>query len=189
MGLCYVKLPDSIHRSLINISAVARDYFHLDESEKKKQLRNTDGEGYTNHQDLRGEHMQRYIFQGNQPPMPLLTINDEMLMVSNFLEKNIAFPLLKQMLGFILLGEAFNSAMHNAKAALSLIYYPRCEEKSEIRLREHVDTVPLTLLFINENGLEAEIGGRWYPIVSKCGYIVINIGKALEIMTGGEYRA
>lgn len=79
--------------------------------------------------------------------------------------------------------------MQNAKASLSLIYYLLCQDNSERRLIEHVDSVPITLLFKNEEGLEIEIDSSWHAVALKENYIIVNIGKALQIMSGGQYRA
>lgn len=100
-GFCYVRLPQDIYQVLKKVSTIARGYFQLDDSEKRKCQRNKSGEGYMDHQDKGDEYIQRYIFLGSKPPVPLLSVSNEMQLVRNFLENNIALPLLKQLFEFV----------------------------------------------------------------------------------------
>lgn len=188
-GFCYVRVPQEVCDAAEKISHIAREFFHLSESEKKENARSSSGEGYMNHLDRGDEIIQRYIFLGNEPPEPMRQCFKEMLLVRRFFKENIALPLLKQLFFFVQLEEYFDEALQAASATLSLIYYPPHQTVFDQRLIEHVDAVPLTVLFISEEGLEVEIDQQWYRVDPRFGYVIVNIGKTLEHMTGGEYQA
>lgn len=76
----------------------------------------------------------------------------------------------------------------NPDYTLSFIYYP-VSDMPEKRLQEHKDTVMITILWAPDEGVEANIDGKWYPVTPKPGYVVVNFGNALELMTGKQYCA
>ncbi len=55
-------------------------------------------------------------------------------------------------------------------------------EKKCLGVMPHKDSGFMTLLYINKPGLLAQIKGEWIPIVPLEGYLVVNLGKAFELL-------
>jgi isopenicillin N synthase-like dioxygenase len=57
-----------------------------------------------------------------------------------------------------------------------------------IGLKPHRDFGYLSLLFINKEGLYAKIDGTWISIAPKPGYLIVNFGKAFEILVNDSSK-
>ncbi len=55
-------------------------------------------------------------------------------------------------------------------------------EKETIGYPAHYDIGYVSLLFITKKGLYARINGNWRPMLPKPGYVVVNFGKAFELL-------
>lgn len=55
-------------------------------------------------------------------------------------------------------------------------------EKECLGVMPHKDSGFLTLLYINKPGLLAQIDGKWLPIAPLKGCLVVNLGKAFELL-------
>ncbi|MDH6575312.1 2OG-Fe(II) oxygenase family protein [Kitasatospora sp. MAP5-34] len=56
-------------------------------------------------------------------------------------------------------------------------------ERRQLGCAPHQDTGFVTLLYIEQDGLESHIDGEWTPIDPAPGYFVINFGGAFEVLT------
>ena len=56
-------------------------------------------------------------------------------------------------------------------------------ERDQLGCAPHKDTGFVTVLYIEQNGLEARVGDEWAGIDAEPGYFVINFGGAFELLT------
>ncbi|KAK3157120.1 hypothetical protein QOZ80_2AG0116440 [Eleusine coracana subsp. coracana] len=71
-------------------------------------------------------------------------------------------------------------------------HYPPCRQSDKVLgLTSHTDAVGMTfLLHVNDvDGLQIKKDGKWFPVQSISGALVINIGDILEIVTNGKYKS
>lgn len=61
-------------------------------------------------------------------------------------------------------------------------------ERDQVGCAPHKDTGFITVLYIEEDGLEASVGGRWVPVPAVPGYFIINFGASFEILTRRSAR-
>lgn len=61
-------------------------------------------------------------------------------------------------------------------------------EREQLGCAPHKDTGFVTVLYIERDGLEASIGGKWVPIDPVQGHFVVNFGASLEILTARSCR-
>ena len=55
-------------------------------------------------------------------------------------------------------------------------------EKETVGYPAHYDVGYVSLVFITKKGLYAKINDTWHPILPKPGYVVVNFGKAFELL-------
>tara|TARA_R110000868_G_scaffold8205_3_gene42554 strand:- start:144922 stop:145698 length:777 start_codon:yes stop_codon:yes gene_type:complete len=186
-GNCFIKLPNDIHQSIVAIQATAFDYFHQPD-DIKKQMPFADGNGYINHADSTVHNVQRYIFRGKKPATTFEHCQDKMKTVRRYYFEHIFTPLIKNIFKDVGITEAAESVLDDADYTLSLVYYPACNSDN-LGLTPHKDSATLTALWAQQPGFEAKIEGQWQPITIDPGYIAVQVGKSLEIMTNGAYKA
>lgn len=82
------------------------------------------------------------------------------------------------------IAEDYANVVKDCPASLTFICYPTpCGG-----LKAHKDIVLATVLFITKPGLEVYINNvGWQAVKPNPGYVVLNLGNALELMTGGRY--
>lgn len=61
-------------------------------------------------------------------------------------------------------------------------------ERDQLGCAPHKDTGFVTILYIDQEGLEAEVEGDWLSIDPAPGYFVVNYGGAFELLTSGLPR-
>lgn len=84
----------------------------------------------------------------------------------------------------------YKNTVSNYTASLSFIYYPYIQSTTlERKLKAHKDFVLITVLYITKPVLSLYVNENWYAIDPKPGYVVVNIGNSLEIMTGHTYNS
>ena len=87
----------------------------------------------------------------------------------------------------------FEPTVENGNSILRLLHYPPQNEPTgeHIRAAAHEDINTITLLLgAEEAGLELKTKeGRWIPVISKPGELVINIGDMLQRLTNGVLRS
>ena len=52
-------------------------------------------------------------------------------------------------------------------------------------LKEHRDFWHVTILYVDQGGLEAKVNGEWVPVPPRPGYFIVNYGQALMTLTNG----
>ncbi|MGJ5833727.1 2OG-Fe(II) oxygenase family protein [Streptomyces ossamyceticus] len=56
-------------------------------------------------------------------------------------------------------------------------------ERHQLGCAPHKDTGFVTVLYIEQDGLESSVGGEWIPIAPLPGYFLVNFGGATELLT------
>ena len=89
--------------------------------------------------------------------------------------------------------EYFTDTVKDGNSVMRLLHYPAQTEPTgeHIRAGAHEDINTITLLLgAEEAGLELKTkDGRWIPVVSRHGELVINIGDMLQRLTNGVLRS
>ena len=87
----------------------------------------------------------------------------------------------------------FTDTVRDGNSVMRLLHYPAQPEPTgeHIRAGAHEDINTITLLLgAEEAGLELKTrDGRWIPVVSRPGELVINIGDMLQRLTNGVLRS
>ena len=87
----------------------------------------------------------------------------------------------------------FTDTVKDGNSVMRLLHYPAQNEPTgeHIRAGAHEDINTITLLLgAEEAGLELKTkDGRWIPVVSRPGELVINIGDMLQRLTNGVLRS
>ena len=87
----------------------------------------------------------------------------------------------------------FTDTVRDGNSVMRLLHYPAQTEPTgeHIRAGAHEDINTITLLLgAEEAGLELKTrDGRWIPVVSRHGELVINIGDMLQRLTNGVLRS
>ena len=87
----------------------------------------------------------------------------------------------------------FTDTVRDGNSVMRLLHYPAQTEATgeHIRAGAHEDINTITLLLgAEEAGLELKTrDGRWIPVVSRHGELVINIGDMLQRLTNGVLRS
>ena len=89
--------------------------------------------------------------------------------------------------------EYFTDTVREGNSVMRLLHYPAVPKPTgeHIRAGAHEDINTITLLLgAEEAGLELKTrDGRWIPVVSRSGELVINIGDMLQRLTNGVLRS
>ena len=87
----------------------------------------------------------------------------------------------------------FTDTVKDGNSVMRLLHYPAQTEPTgnHIRAGAHEDINTITLLLgAEEAGLELKTrDGRWIPVISRPGELVINIGDMLQRLTNGKLRS
>ena len=87
----------------------------------------------------------------------------------------------------------FTDTVRDGNSVMRLLHYPAQSEPTgeHIRAGAHEDINTITLLLgAEEAGLELKTrDGRWIPVISRPGELVINIGDMLQRLTNGVLRS
>jgi isopenicillin N synthase-like dioxygenase len=87
----------------------------------------------------------------------------------------------------------FTDTVRDGNSVMRLLHYPAQTEPTgeHIRAGAHEDINTITLLLgAEEAGLELKTkDGRWIPVISRPGELVINIGDMLQRLTNGVLRS
>ncbi|KAF6985547.1 hypothetical protein CFC21_003399 [Triticum aestivum] len=88
--------------------------------------------------------------------------------------------------------EALAGAFRGKKQTVALHHYPPCQHPDKVLgITPHHDGLGLTLLLHVDDtpGLQVRRDGRWFPLDSLPGALVINVGDMLQILTNGRYKS
>ncbi len=185
-GFCYVKIGNEIESAIKRITCIGESYFRLPEEVKKQTAINTKHEGYLNHLDKGYDAIERYVFRGGKLPKELVSVETDMITIRQHFTEKIGLALLKLLFNKLGIEQYYLSAIKSPSYTLSLIYYPPVSESVGRRLKSHEDTVLLTILVINQPGLQCLVGEEWINVYPKHGYVLVNLGRSLEMMTNKD---
>lgn len=209
-GFAYVKLPKpQVETVLWKLHAEAINFFNLPAEKKEQDGIKLDLENIQGYVDRSKEKEkfpilhEQIFFRPHKPLGPFKNYQLEINEIQYSFWDEIAKPLLKLVFNTILephilsvekILRSYDDVINNVFASLSLLYYPYTPhpELYECGLNEHTDQGFLTVLWINQESLQvwlddddgnSEIDGKkgtWCNLYPKEGYVVVNIGNALN---------
>lgn len=187
LGGCFVALPKHIQSNLELIKDTSDRFFALQSATKQEELKTLDNEqGYLDQSD-HGYAIERYIFHGDNPKNNIMnSITDIMSETRDYLRVHVLQHCLNsimQDLGFA--ENTYQADIAAANNSLSIIYYPAQEWQPD-RLPAHEDASLLTVLWAPQQGLQAYIDGKWRPVETPPGYVIVQIGGGLKEWTNHQ---
>lgn len=197
IGFCYIQLPSNdVILKLKSCMQVAREFFQRSPEEKSKwhvketSSSNERHEGYAKRsQNGFTNEVEQLFFE---PDTPLSLFIDYVPLIkemNEFFMNHISLPLMHGIFTRLNISDAnFREAFCDAYRSFVFLSYPPIltTEQDNIRLNAHKDFGLLTMLFTEESGLQVKYQDNWLPISAKENCIIVNVGNALEHMTGGQ---
>lgn len=206
-GFAYVRLSrSSIEKALWKLHKEAISFFDQPIQQKEKDGIKLDPKTLQGYIDRRKEKNKNPIlheqifFRPQNPLGPFIEYQSEINEVHNAFWNEIGQPLLKSVFNRILMkmeftpekiNSLFSEAIDDIFSSISLLHYPYTQQPElyECGLNEHTDQGLITILWINQESLqvwlETDADGEWHDINPKEGYVIVNIGNALQAILGG----
>lgn len=194
VGLAYVKIRDfeSIKKDIDNIYKCATLFFHSDEEHKLQWQLNEEIEGYINRVTSSAPHIaQQFYFRPDKPIGPFLNHKTQISKISQQFEM-IGNSLLSSLFKYFEIKSKHyeDIVLRGFRHSFSFAYYPYKSIGNPLAdLHPHKDFGLITVLYVNEPGLEAYINNAWSTIPVKPGYAIVNIGNSLELMLGRQVHS
>lgn len=195
IGFCYVKIDKSLQTSIQICRRLAHDFFNSSMVEKSRwKLKETlnPGDRYqgyvlrshpTNIRDI-----EQFFFEPDAPYGPYKAYASQIQNIDRCFTSSIYFPLFKAIFNSLQLSTAeFNDAAAEPSRSLVFQTFPTVGgHKKDIRLNEHKDFGSMTVVHFVEPGLEVRYEGKWVAIPPKPDCVIVNLGNALEVMSGEQ---
>jgi isopenicillin N synthase-like dioxygenase len=189
-GFCFVKINENIMPLLDDLVQAGIKYFAQSEEEKQQAAFNQKFEGYLNHKIKGDLDIERYAYRGGELPQFFKVYREKIELVKQYFVNQIALVLLQKIFLAEKLQQFYPDVTKDYTSTLTFIHYPYREfEKQNRKLKEHKDFVLLIVLYITKPGLEIYLNGRWINVAPNPGYVVVNVGNSLEIMTGNSFSS
>lgn len=193
IGFCYVKLPDAILTEKIRTCIqVARTFFQSTPEEKAKwhvkEILNP-GERYQGYivrsQSQNTNVVEQFFFEPDAPYGPYEIYTPFIQEMNAFFRNSIFLPIFHAIFQRLQLPQDdFVEATANPYCSLVFQCYPCiAKDRNIIRLNAHKDFGLITVLFFEESGLEVKYKNEWHAIPPREGYVIVNLGNAIELMT------
>jgi isopenicillin N synthase-like dioxygenase len=194
IGFCYVKLPDENLAEKINTCIrTAREFFQFDAAKKEKfklkEILNP-GDRYQGYalrsQSKNTNAIEQIFFEPDAPFGPYEQHSAFIQEIDAAFRNYIFLPLINAIFKKLQLSDA-NFIQVTANPYCSIVFqsYPSIgNDKNIIRLNVHKDFGLLTVVFFEESGLEVKYQNEWQAIPAQKSCVVVNMGNALELMTG-----
>jgi isopenicillin N synthase-like dioxygenase len=195
IGFCYAYLPDEKLSAIRTCIQVARDFFNQTTEAKEKwhlkeQLNPTDRyEGYVfRTQSENVNRIEQLFFEPDAPFGPYLPHSSLVHTINTTYMQTLIRPLAKAIFDRLKLTAAnYNDMAEQPYCSLVFqLFTALTESTNVIRLSAHKDFGIMTVLYIDEPGLEVNYQNTWLPISPKPGTVIVNLGNAMELMTGGQ---
>lgn len=196
IGFCYVRLPDShLVATIQTCMQVAREFFQRPSAEKANwQLKEilSPGDRYEGYalrsQSKNTNAIEQIFFEPDAPFGPYEAYASQIEVINDTFMNAIALTLLQAIFKRLAISQAdFVEVTGNPYRSLVFQSCPAIGgNKQAIRLNAHKDFGLLTVLFFNESGLEVHYENEWKAITPEQGCVVVNLGNATELMTGGR---
>ena len=192
-GFCYIELGEIELLTLNTLIDLSEWFFAQDESYKQQFAMDNNREGYIFQGKSGKENIMRYIYHGNNLKGPFLEYQSELDKIRHYFKYSLGLPIIKRIFEHTGIDNHYSDTTEQSAASASFIHYPaKDSQNNHLRqgLKEHKDITLITILFITKPGLEVfndQFG--WRAIQPKQGCAVLNIGRALELMTGCQFNA
>ncbi len=195
IGFCYVPLPESLLETIKTSVQVARQFFQTDSEGKityKLQDKVTRGERYQGYvvrsQSANTNAIEQFFFNPLTPFGIYENYSAQIKHINDYFSQAIFLPLMQALFKQLKFSDTdFTEATHEPRRYLVFQrYLATGEHKTAIRLNQHKDFGLLTVVFFEESGLEVLHEKEWIGILPKANHAVVNVGNALELMSGGQ---
>ncbi len=124
--------------------------------------------------------LEQFFCRPDHPLGPMSDQLDNLNEITNRYQNIIAKPILKQILTQLGLEQHFDAITNQPFSSISFPYYPPdITSKYSPVVAAHKDFEMITVLYINQRGLQVFYDGDWLEIMPKDGYVVVNLGNTL----------
>jgi isopenicillin N synthase-like dioxygenase len=194
IGFGFVKLPnENLIKTIQTCIQVARKFFQSSIEEKEKwQLKKTLNpgdryQGYVLRSQSKNIHaIEQIFFEPDAPFGPYAPYANLIQEINAAFMDLIFLPLMSAI--FKRLQFPHSNFVEATTHPYCSLVFQSCPaiggHKDAIRLNAHKDFGLLTILFFEESGLEVKFQNDWKAIPPQEGCVVVNLGNAIELMTG-----
>lgn len=196
IGFCYIALPDkSLIAKIQRCVKQARQFFREPTSHKEQwQLQPVlkPGDRYQGYalrsQSRNANGIEQIFFEPDAPYGPYEDYADDIKAINDCYMNHIFLPVINAI--FSRLKISSSNLKEVIRAPYRSLVFQSCptisEGKDSIRFNAHKDFGLLTIVYFEEPGLEVFYQNEWIAIAPKDGCVVLNIGNAIELMTGKQ---
>ncbi len=188
-GFAYVCIPPqyaSIENNLQSLHQSGLNFFRSKPEYKKQWAFNENTmEGYADREEgSNPQAIKQFFFRPQHPLGPFKKELASITAIYQVFHDEIALPLLARIFSEAQLAEHYPEISQATFPSFSFAYYPERKEKnSPDPLKAHKDFDMITVLWITKPGLEMFFDQSWHQVDPKPGYLAVNLGNTLEIMT------
>lgn len=193
-GFCYLKMPElTLSNDIQMCLDVALKFFHGKQDEKNKwrlKEKLAKGDRYQGYvlrsQSKNTNAVEQIFFEPDAPFGPYVSYSIIIKKINDVFTKQIFIPLMRSIFKRLELSDDdLNEAIREPYCSLVFQRYPSTgEDKNVIRLNAHKDFGLITVLYFTDPGLEIYYEEAWHIVPSKPGYLIVNLGNAIEKITG-----
>ena len=194
IGFCYAPLQAEVLTNLQTCMRGAQEFFQKDTAEKLKWQLKAPGDperrikqGYALRTQANNDHpFEQFFFKPETPYGPFIAYVAEIKRIHHAYLKEILLPIMAAVFQKVSLSQNnFFEASYQPHCRLVFQrYLPVSQDKGAIRFNAHKDFGLITAVFFEAPGLEVFYQNTWHPIAPKPGHIVVNLGNAIEQITG-----
>jgi isopenicillin N synthase-like dioxygenase len=195
-GFCYVNIAkeEVAFSSLQRLYEKAILFYRQPEEEKNKVALNEETfEGYKDRENNETKQsVKQLYFRPENPigPFKQHATATDIETVRKLCKDKIVANLLKRILAHLSLEQHYDDIYRMDFSSVSFPYYPENAKKTSIEgLAAHKDFGIFTVLWVTKPGLEVLMEKEWVAIDPKPGYILVNTGYCLELMTGNQVKS
>jgi len=188
-GFAYVRLAPQharIEKELQSLHQSGLAFFRSGSEYKKQWAFNEKKmEGYADREEGGNpQTIKQFFFRPQNPLGPFKKDVEKIAAIHNVFHDEIALPLLSRIFSEANLAEHYPEISEKTFPSFAFSYYPeRIERDGPEPLKAHKDFDMITVLWITKPGLEMFYDKAWHRADPKPGYVAVNLGNTLELMT------
>lgn len=186
-GFFYLEMPESCKKTLASAEQFAQSFFN---NEDAKTTKLSGFGGYHDRESQKSQVEAHYAERADWDKLIADGIyTSEQVELARRMN-DLGLDILKKSLKMLEIPEEhWNKLTANLVKDAGTLHFTFNHYRPEVAhegLPKHKDFGFVTVLFINERGLEGNIGGEWKDVPPLKDHFVINFGRCFEIITGSR---
>ncbi len=194
IGFCYVKLPHDEHYSASyeKVYNNALRFFRQPKTEKMKfAYDQVKAQGYNDRRDKSAAmRFEQFFCRPYDPIGPLASEKESITIVTQLYHEKIAKPILSQILTHLGMKKHYHELTDKFFSSISFPYYPEDPNgQFSSEVAAHKDFELITVLSINQPGLQVWYNNAWHDVLPRPGCVVVNLSNTLEVITSHQCKS